>query len=71
VAIRREASDYCPVTALGAAGIMRGAIFRRVVKGNKVTTDRLTDQSVASVQAAPGARGAPVVGAAGGREERC
>jgi site-specific recombinase XerD len=46
-------SPYCPVQAvmnwLAAAGIEQGAIFRRVTKGNKLTEDRLTDQSVAHV----------------------
>jgi site-specific recombinase XerD len=46
-------SPYCPVTAvinwISAAQIESGAIFRRVTKGNKVTEDRLTNQSVALV----------------------
>jgi hypothetical protein len=32
-----------------AAGIEQGALFRRVLKGNQLTQDRLTDQSVARV----------------------
>jgi site-specific recombinase XerD len=48
-----EESPYCPVQAvtdwLSAANIDQGAIFRRVTKGNKLTEDRLTDQSVAHV----------------------
>ena len=46
-------SPYCPVQAvmdwMAVAGIEQGGIFRRVVKGNKLTDDRLTDQSVAHV----------------------
>jgi site-specific recombinase XerD len=46
-------SPYCPVQALLAwmaiAGIDQGPLFRRVTKGNKLTQDRLTDQSVARV----------------------
>jgi site-specific recombinase XerD len=34
---------------LSAANTEQGAIFRRVTKGNKLTEDRLTDQSVAHV----------------------
>jgi len=46
-------SPYCPVQAvlewMTMAGIEQGALFRRVAKGNKLTQDRLTDQSVARV----------------------
>jgi len=46
-------SPYCPVQAvldwMGLAGIEQGAIFRRVTKGNNLTPDRLTDQSVARI----------------------
>ncbi len=46
-------SPYCPVQAvldwMAAAGIEQDALFRRVTKGNKLTTDRLTDQSVARI----------------------
>jgi site-specific recombinase XerD len=54
VAIPRVAeSPYCPVQAvlewMALAGIEQGALFRRVTKGNKLTTDRLTDQSVARI----------------------
>ena len=46
-------SPYCPVQAvlewMAASGIAHDAIFRRVTKGNKLTEDRLTDQSVALV----------------------
>jgi integrase len=46
-------SPYCPVQAvldwMTLAGIDQGALFRRVTKGNKLTQDRLTDQSVARV----------------------
>jgi site-specific recombinase XerD len=46
-------SPYCPVQAvldwMALAGIEQGALFRRVTKGNKLTSDRLTDQSVARV----------------------
>ena len=46
-------SPYCPVQAvlewMAAAGIEQDALFRRVTKGNKLTSDRLTDQSVARV----------------------
>jgi hypothetical protein len=34
---------------LSAAGIKKGALFVRVSKGNKLTADRLTDQSVARI----------------------
>jgi integrase len=34
---------------MAMAGIEQGALFRRVTKGNKLTADRLTDQSVARV----------------------
>ncbi len=54
VAIPRVAkSPYCPVQAvlewMTMAGIEHGALFRRVTKGNKLTPDRLTDQSVARI----------------------
>jgi integrase len=54
VAIPREPdSPYCPVQSLldwlTAAGIKKGALFLRVAKGNKLTADRLTDQSVARI----------------------
>jgi integrase len=54
IAIPRVAdSPYCPVTAvldwMALAGIEQGALFRRVTKGNKLTADRLTDQSVARI----------------------
>jgi len=46
-------APYCPVHAalewMAMAGIEQGALFRRVTKGNKLTADRLTDQSVARV----------------------
>ncbi len=46
-------SPYCPVRAvlewMVMAGIEQDAIFRRVTKGNKLTKDRLTDQSVARI----------------------
>jgi site-specific recombinase XerD len=46
-------SPYCPVQAvldwMTTAGIEQEALFRRVTKGNKLTQDRLTDQSVARV----------------------
>ena len=46
-------SSYCPVQAMldwmALAGIEQGALFRRVAKGNKLTADRLTDQSVARI----------------------
>jgi site-specific recombinase XerD len=46
-------SPYCPVQAvldwMAMAGIEQDALFRRVTKGNKLTQDRLTDQSVARV----------------------
>lgn len=46
-------SPYCPVQAvldwIAAAQVEQGAIFRRVIKGNKISEDRLTDQSVAHV----------------------
>lgn len=46
-------SPFCPVAAvldwMGMAGIEQGALFRRVTKGNKLTADRLTDQSVARI----------------------
>ena len=46
-------SPYCPVQAvlewMAMAGIEHDALFRRVTKGNKLTADRLTDQSVARV----------------------
>jgi site-specific recombinase XerC len=46
-------SPYCPVQAvlvwMAIAGIEQEALFRRVTKGNKSTTDRLTDQSVARI----------------------
>lgn len=46
-------SPYCPVQAvmewMAATGIGQGPIFRRLMKGNKLTEDRLTDQSVAQV----------------------
>lgn len=46
-------SPYCPVQGvldwMAMAGIELGALFRRVTKGNKLTTDRLTDQSVARI----------------------
>jgi site-specific recombinase XerD len=50
---RVDESPYCPVQAvmewLSAANIEQGAIFRRITKGNNLTEDRLTDQSVAHV----------------------
>ena len=54
IAIPRVAdSPYCPVTAvldwMAIAAIDQGALFRRVAKGNKLTADRLTDQSVARI----------------------
>jgi integrase len=46
-------SPYCPVQAvldwMAMAGIDQDALFRRVRKGNKLTHDRLTAQSVARV----------------------
>ena len=46
-------SPYCPVQAvldwMATAGIAQDALFRRVTKGNKLTADRLTDQSVARI----------------------
>jgi site-specific recombinase XerD len=46
-------SPYCPVQAvldwMAMAGIEQDALFRRVTKGNKLTANRLTDQSVARV----------------------
>jgi hypothetical protein len=46
-------SPYCPVRAvidwMAMAGIEQDALFRRVTKGNKLTADRLTDQSVARI----------------------
>jgi integrase len=46
-------SPYCPVQAvinwMAMAGIEQDALFRRVTKGNKLTLDRLTDQSVARI----------------------
>jgi len=46
-------SPYCPVQAvlewMAMAGIEQGALFRRVAKGNKLSADRLTDQSVARI----------------------
>jgi site-specific recombinase XerD len=46
-------SPYCPVQAvlewMAIAGIEQGALFRRVTKGNHLTPDRLTDQSVARI----------------------
>jgi site-specific recombinase XerD len=46
-------SPYCPVQAvldwMATAGIEQDALFRRVTKGNRLTADRLTDQSVARV----------------------
>jgi site-specific recombinase XerD len=46
-------SPYCPVQAvldwMAMAGIEQGALLRRVMKGNHLTADRLTDQSVARV----------------------
>ena len=46
-------SRYCPAQAvlewMAMAGIEQGALFRRVTKGNKLTEDRLTDQSVARI----------------------
>ena len=54
IAIPREAeSPYCPVQAvldwMTLAGIEHSALFRRVTKGNHLTQDRLTDQSVARI----------------------
>ena len=54
IAILREPhSPYCPVQALldwlTTAEIEQDALFRRVTKGNKLTADRLTDQSVARI----------------------
>src|SRR3984893_9470218 len=46
-------SPYCPVQAvldwMAMAGIEQDALFRRVTKGNRLTPDRLTDQSVARI----------------------
>ena len=46
-------SPYCPVRAaldwMASAGIEQGALFRRIRKGNSLTAERLTDQSVARV----------------------
>lgn len=54
IAIPREAqSPYCPVQAvldwMTVAAIEHGALFRPVTKGNHLTQDRLTDQSVARI----------------------
>ena len=54
IAIPRVAdSPYCPVTAvldwMAMAAIEQGALFRPVTKGNKLTPNRLTDQSVARI----------------------
>ena len=46
-------SPYCPVQAaldwMALAGIEQDAVFRRVTKGNKLSRNRLTDQSVARI----------------------
>jgi integrase len=46
-------SPYCPVQSvldwMAMAGIEQDALFRRVTKGNKLTANRLTDQSVARI----------------------
>jgi site-specific recombinase XerD len=50
---RQTGSPYCPVQALEiwltAADIQNGAIFRRMFRGDKVGTTRLSGQSVALV----------------------
>jgi integrase len=50
---RVSGSPYCPVRAvldwMAMGGIEQEALFRRVTKGNRLTEDRLTDQSVARV----------------------
>lgn len=51
--LRAPDSPYCPVQAvrdwMALAAIEQNALFRRVTKGNKLTADRLTDQSVARI----------------------
>ena len=51
--LRQPNSAYCPVSALHdwltVAGIERGALFRRMYRGDKVGEQRLTAQSVALV----------------------
>ena len=46
-------SPYCPVQAvlewMTMGGIEQDALFRRVTKGNHLTQERLTDQSVARI----------------------
>jgi len=44
-------SNYCPVVStkkwLESSKILSGSVFRRFIKGSKVSTNRLTDQTVA------------------------
>ena len=51
VSILRNGSDLCPVAALvawkQAAGITAGALFVRIRRGQSLTTERLSDRSVA------------------------
>jgi site-specific recombinase XerD len=51
--VRQSESPYCPVQALQdwltVAGIERGALFRRMYRGDKVGQSRLSAQSVALV----------------------
>ena len=49
----RAGNDLCPVRALQvyleAAGIHRGPVFRRMRRGDTLTSERLSDQSVALI----------------------
>ena len=51
--LTRPDSPYCPVTALDSwlvtADIKRGAIFRRIYKGDRLSDARLTDRSVSNI----------------------
>ena len=51
--LKQTGSSYCPITALNdwmtVSGIERGALFRRMFRGDKVGEQRLTAQSVALV----------------------
>lgn len=53
VSIMRGHGNLCPVAALvawkQAAGISAGALFLRIRKGDRLTTDRLSDRSVADL----------------------
>jgi hypothetical protein len=50
---------------MAIAGIEQGALFRRIRKGNTLTAERLTDQSVARVIKKPAARRITIINPCG------